>query len=549
MARLWERQRWKRRKTNPANSAQWLWPLLLGSGEAYGPVPFGASTLSGAAMSGVVACPSGKPGQQQPAGCDGNLLPQPAQQPPIPAACSASAEGACPTQTSTLFPATEPTPTTAKPVELVATAPPTWTTALPEPAYYVAYDDATVRQVQPLTATVYAGTAGSACAAPTSPCGDGGAAAAAQLVRPTGLAVGLDGALYIADPGSLRVRRVAPPPPPPGTPTIGTVAGTGVACTASPCGDGGPAVEAQLTSANDVATSVDGTLYIADGPGGIRRVYRDGTIGTVAPGSATGDVVSIVVANDGALYAATRNPDLIIKIDAGTGAVTTVVGTGTSGYNGTTDQFGGDLPGNQVQVDQPGGLSMNLAGNVLFADTGNNLIRGFVPAFGTVIDQLAGTEVDGLPQPGGFNGDGQDATHTQLNGPLAVAATDEPLLVVADTGNQRVRQMGPGAAEAFTAPEAEPPPVVQVVVSCQARGSVWACERLGKPTGRTITIGITASVKHQGVEFASGRWLLSRSGRIEFLVTEHKPLVPGEYDLQLGIGRWTWSQPIRIAHP
>ena len=164
----------ERCKTNPANSAQWLWPLLLGSGEAYGPVPFGATTLSGAAMSGVVACPSGKPGQQQPAGCDGNLLPQPAQQPPIPAACSASAEGACPTQTSTLFPATAPTPTTAKPVELVATAPPTWTTALPEPAYYVAYDDATVRQVQPGTATVYAGTAGSACAAPTSPCGDGG---------------------------------------------------------------------------------------------------------------------------------------------------------------------------------------------------------------------------------------------------------------------------------------------------------------------------------------------------------------------------------------
>lgn len=536
-------------KTNPANAQQWLWPLRLGSGEVYGPVPFGATTLSGPAMSDVVACPSGKPGQQAPAGCDGFLLPQPAEQPPIPASCSSSAQGACPTPTSTLFPAAAPGPTTAKPVELVATAPPTWTTTLANQGSYVGFDDATVRQVQTGETTVVAGTAGSACPTPTSPCGDGGPAAAAQLSRPTGLAVGSDGALFIADPGSLRVRRVALAGTPPST-TISTVAGTGAACTASPCGDGGRAVEAQLTSPNDVAVDVSGLLYIADGPGGVRRVFRNGTIDTLAPGSATGDVVSMVVANDGALYAATRNPDLIVKIDAGTGAVTTVVGTGTSGYNGTTDQYGVDLPGTQVQVNQPSGLSMNLAGNVVFADAGNNLIRGYVPAFGTVIDQLAGTEVGGLPQPGGFNGDGQYATQTQLNGPLAVAPTDEPLLMVADTGNQRVRQMGPGPVQAFEAPEAEPPPVVQAVVSCRTGGAVWACERLPKPSGRAFTIGLTASVTHQGVEFASGRMLLlGRPGRLEFLVTEQRPLVPGAYDLQFGIGRSRWSQPITVIHP
>lgn len=534
-------------KTNPANAQQWLWPLLLGSGEVYGPVPFGASTLSGPAMADVVACPSGKPGQQSPAGCAGFLLPQPAEQPPIPAACSASAQGACPTPTSTLFPATAPTPADPKPVELVATAPPTWNTPLDNQGWYVSYDDATVRQVQTGGATAVAGTAGSTCGTPTSPCGDGGPASAAQLSRPTGLAVGSDGALYIADPGVLRVRRVAPAGTTPST--ITTVAGTGAACTAAPCGDGGQAVEAQLTSPNDVAVDVSGLLYIADGPGGVRRVFRDGAIDTLAPGSATGDVVSIVLANDGALYAATRNPDLIVKIDAGTGAVTTVVGTGTSGYNGTTDQFGVDLPGNQVQVKQPDGLSMNLAGNVVFADAGNNLIRGYVPAFGTVIDQLAGTEVGGLPQAGGFNGDGHYATQTQLNGPLAVAATDGPLLVIADTGNQRVRQVGPGPVEAFEGPEAEPPQVVQAVVSCRPGGAVWACQRLPRPSGRALTIGLTTSVQHQGVEFASGRWLLGRAGRIEFLVTETRPLVPGQYDLQIAIGRSKWSQHISLTHP
>ena len=57
-----------------------------------------------------------------------------------------------------------------------------------------------------------------------------------------------------------------------------------------------------------------------------------------------------------------------------------MVGTGTSGYNGNSDTYGNLLPGTQVQVNQPTGLSVDLEGNILFADTGNALIRAYVPS-------------------------------------------------------------------------------------------------------------------------------------------------------------------------
>jgi hypothetical protein len=143
------------------------------------------------------------------------------------------------------------------------------------------------------------------------------------------------------------------------------------------------------------------------------------------------------------IYASTRGPDSIIQIDPATGTATQVVGTGTSGYNGNSDSFGNLLPGIQVQVNQPVGLSVDLDGNIVFADAGNALIRAYVPSTTYVIDDLAGVVVNGLPQPG-FNGDGNWATDTQLKDPTGVTATPGALLVVADSGNQRIRQVGPG---------------------------------------------------------------------------------------------------------
>ena len=85
--------------------------------------------------------------------------------------------------------------------------------------------------------------------------GNGGAATAAQLNAPSGLALDRSGNLYIADAGNHRIRMVN------SAGVISTVAGSG---TAGFDGDGGAAVAAPLNSPRDVALDRSGRLYIAD---------------------------------------------------------------------------------------------------------------------------------------------------------------------------------------------------------------------------------------------------------------------------------------------
>ncbi|HSF33186.1 MAG TPA: RHS repeat-associated core domain-containing protein, partial [Candidatus Tectomicrobia bacterium] len=142
--------------------------------------------------------------------------------------------------------------------------------------------------------------------------GDGGPAAAARLNNPSGLAVGEDGSLYIADRSNQRIRRV-------GTDgIITTVAGNG---TDGHGGDGGLATDAQFHSIYRIAIGPDGSLYIADSNYGlfdythglyVRRVRPDGIITTVA-GSAVwgdgGDGGSATQARFGAIVGVAVSPD------------------------------------------------------------------------------------------------------------------------------------------------------------------------------------------------------------------------------------------------
>jgi sugar lactone lactonase YvrE len=106
--------------------------------------------------------------------------------------------------------------------------------------------------------------------------GDGGAAIAAHLNEPWGLAVDSRGSLFIADAGNHRIRKVTP------SGTITTVAGVG---TAGFSGDGGAAAAAQLDRPIGVAVDRQGNLFIVDSLNGrIRKVGPDGVITTVFDG-------------------------------------------------------------------------------------------------------------------------------------------------------------------------------------------------------------------------------------------------------------------------
>ena len=450
----------------PAGALQW--PLALGSQEDYGPVPFTTTTLTQTAWEDVTVCPDGTTPNPS-SGCEGKMTPNGVLS--VPVTCSAVALDACTTRTSTLLdnsgdpPATPPGPA---PVAVVPAAPPAWSTPNwpttpptnpPTRGYYTALDDGTVRLVTPgIPATVVAGTAGARCAGPTQPCGDGGPATEALLDTPSGLAVGLNGSVFIADAALHRVRRIDP------AGRITTVAGSGQSC-ASPtaaCGDRGPAEDAALADPSGVWVSPSGELFIADGTRGVRRVGLDGVITTVptdvAGAAGPYDIVSVAGDAAGNLWAAANDPDYILRVDLTSGTTTVAVGTGTSGYNGNTNSFG-LANGDQVQVNKPTSLSVAIDGDVVFADTGNNLIRAYVPTEDTVINDIAGLiGSDGKPQ-GGPSDDGDYADATKLNAPAAVTVTRGALYVIADTGNFRLRQVGPPPpATDLGEPGPEPPP-------------------------------------------------------------------------------------------
>jgi sugar lactone lactonase YvrE len=256
--------------------------------------------------------------------------------------------------------------------------------------------------------------------------GDGGPAADASLEEPQALALGHDGSLYIADATANRIRKVGPDG------VITTVAGTGEEGFS---GDGGPAIDAELAWPRGVAVAPDGSLYIADTWNDrIRRVASDGTITTVAGrGDAPFperrratevplDAGGVAVAPDGSIYV-TDGP-CVRRIDLD-GAITTVAGTGRKGHSGD----GGTAV--EAELDAPAGLAFGPDGSLYVADYDCNVVRRVAPD-GT-ITTFAGFPDDDCAEPdppfaddadalwARYGGDGGPATEAGLVGPHDVA--------------------------------------------------------------------------------------------------------------------------------
>ena len=277
--------------------------------------------------------------------------------------------------------------------------------------------------------------------------GDGGAAVAAQLSSPTGVAPDGSGNLYIADTDNGRIRKVD------SAGNITTVAGDG---TFGFGGDGGAAVAAQLNSPSGVAPAGSGNLYIADqnndrirkvdSAGNITTVAGDGTTGFGGDGGAAVAAQlnlphSVAVDGSGNLYIADWGNHRIRKVDSA-GVITTVAGSGTAGFGGD----GGAAVAARLSL--PTGVAVDGAGNLYIADWGNHRIRKVNSA--GVITTVVG---DGTA---GFGGDGGAAAAAQLNSPRGVAPAGSGNLYIADTGNNRIRKLTPPPAPVMRPREPEP---------------------------------------------------------------------------------------------
>ena len=216
--------------------------------------------------------------------------------------------------------------------------------------------------------------------------GDGGAATAASLSDPYGLAVDKSGNLYIADFNNQVVRIVN------SSGTISTFAGINAYGSG---GDGGPANQAYLNHPIALIMDAAGDLYISDsGNACIREVTPDGIIHTVA------------------------------------GSIT------NAGYSGD----GG--PALQAKLNSPEGIALDAAGNLYIADTGNNRIRMVTPT--GIMTTIAGNG------KAASSGDGGAATSASLWEPQGVAVDAAGAIFITEKFGTHVREVVNGVINSIS---------------------------------------------------------------------------------------------------
>ena len=201
--------------------------------------------------------------------------------------------------------------------------------------------------------------------------GDAGAASAAQLALPSGIAVDPSGNVYIADTHNQRIREVS-------SGTIHTIAGDGEELYA---GDGGAATVAALDSPTGVAVDASGNVYIADRLNQRIRRVSGGTITTLAGNSTSGfsgdgaapaaamlsKPAGVSVDAAGNVYIADTGNQRIREV--GGGAITTIEGSGAQG-------FGGDAGlSTEAALNSPRSVAMDVFGNLSIADQLNARVR------------------------------------------------------------------------------------------------------------------------------------------------------------------------------
>ena len=270
--------------------------------------------------------------------------------------------------------------------------------------------------------------------------GDGGTALAASLCAPQGLTADPSGNLLAYDTNNGRIRRINA-----ATGDITTVAGGGNP--ADGLGDDAPATQATFRGSG-LAADARGNMFITDWSNfRVRRVdAATGIITTVAGsggrGGNSGDggpatlatlaqPQGVVLDRPANLFISTGA--LIRRVDAGTGLITTYAGAG-SASGGFTPYCGDGGPAINACLFYPRGLAMDATGNLFIADSNNNRIRR-VDAATQIITTVAG---NGVPA---YAGDGLQAVVASLNNPSWVSVDAAGNLFIGDVGNFRVRRV------------------------------------------------------------------------------------------------------------
>ncbi len=263
--------------------------------------------------------------------------------------------------------------------------------------------------------------------------GDNGAALAASIDGPSGIAFDTLGNMYVSEWNNHVIRKVTPSGIITSYAGMGGVSGYG--------GDNGPATAALLNRPIKIFMDSAQNLYIAEyGNNRIRKVNAAGVITTVAgTGSATynGDGIAATTANldrPNGVYM-THSGELIIsdcahyrirKVNA-SGIISTIAGTGVSGYSGN------GVPATTAQLDQAFGVTADRLGNIYIGDGLNNRVRKISPA--GIITTIAGNGT------AGSSGDGGPATAALVYNAVDAQVDDSGNVYIADQLNYKIRKI------------------------------------------------------------------------------------------------------------
>jgi sugar lactone lactonase YvrE len=297
--------------------------------------------------------------------------------------------------------------------------------------------------------------------------GDGGQATAGSLYHPGGTAVDAKGDVFIADSGDNVIREVSP------AGVISRIAGSGIAGLGLAGPFGFPAKLSSLDHPQNVAVNAAGDVFVADTydnrvvkvtpQGQVIAVAGDGAAGYSGDGrlavfAELNSPTGLAVDAQGNLYIADSANNVIRRVEAKTGIITTVAGDyAADKANDGLGGFSGDGgAATSAQLNDPQGVAVDGAGDLFIADTFNNAIREVTPAgVITTVVNAAGA-AGAAPAPGGES-NGKAPTASKLNTPYGVAidqSTDT--LYIADTDNSKIAAVTglaqPGTAAGPTAP-------------------------------------------------------------------------------------------------
>jgi sugar lactone lactonase YvrE len=265
--------------------------------------------------------------------------------------------------------------------------------------------------------------------------GDGQIATGGTINGPWGIAMDVSGNIFIADSANNRIRKISGT-----TGVISTYAGTG---TAGYGGDGGAAASAVLNNPSCLAIDNNGNLYVCDtannrirmitpGGGTITTVAGNGTEGYSADGvaattSALNDPEGVAFDSNNNMFIADYGNNRIREVAIGSGLISTVAGTGVSGYAGDN---GSPI---LAKLHGPRGVAIDVHNAIYFADSINNVVRKVT--LGGTISTIAGNGT------AGYSGDNGPATLAKLTLPSGVILDGSGNIYVVDTGNNVIRRI------------------------------------------------------------------------------------------------------------